>query len=140
MENKFIINLTFKQLFYFGIHVGHLRKNSCFLAGWIFYGWRNNIFIINLFRTMILIKMGIKLVKSTIRISRPFWFASLSKIYGPLISRYATLAGEPFNIYQWIGGNLTNSKLILGWLSILLYLLKKKNIFWEIWIEIRLWF
>jgi len=126
-NNKFIINLTLKQLFYFGIHAGHIIKNSCFLAGWMLYGVRSNIFIINLLKSLVLIRLGIRLVFNTIKITRPFWFASLSKNYGPVMSRYATLAGEPFSVYQWIGGNLTNSKLVLGWLSILLYLIKKKK-------------
>lgn len=127
MKNKFIVSLTIKQLLFLGIHVGHLKKNSYFLSGWILNGWRNNIFIINLLKSFLLIKIGLKMIKNTIKVSRPFWFASLNKVYGSLISRYALLSGESFNIYHWVGGNLTNSKLILGWLSILIFLMKKKK-------------
>jgi len=126
-NNKFIIRLTVEQLIFFGIQIGHSKRLSCFLAGWFFFGWRNNIFMINLLKTILFIKLGLKLAKSSAKGCRPFWFVTMNETFAPYIARYAHISGEPFNVYEWISGTLSNYRMILGWLSLLLLILGKNK-------------
>ena len=71
-KNFLTIKLTIKQLVYFGIHVGHLKSSSKFMSSWIFYGWRNNVFIIDLVKTLIMTKIGLRMVGKVIKLSRSF--------------------------------------------------------------------
>lgn len=121
-SNFISIKLTIKQFLYFGIHLGHKKKNLEFLAGWIFYGWKHNIFIINLIKTIILTKTGLRVVRSAINADTSFWFVSMNSIYGPYLARYAYLSGEPFNIYNWISGTLCNFRNVMGWNKLLTFL------------------
>lgn len=128
---NFVIKLTIKQLVYVGIQIGHLKKNNQFLAAWLFYGWRYNIFIINLIKTLFLLKMALKMVRKVIKLNRPFWFITMNTVYGSYISRYASVCGEPFNVFSWISGSLTNLSMILGWYTILISLLKKQKYYFR---------
>ena len=65
-----LIALTLKQLIYLGMHIGHLRKNSLFLAAWMFYGWRDKIFIINMIKTFIAAKVCVRYLSKTAAIRR----------------------------------------------------------------------
>lgn len=129
LENNkiFFIPLRAEQLIFFGIHLGHTRKISHFLAGWFFYNWRSNIFIINLVKTFIFIKFGLKMATTVAKGCRPFWFVTMNEHYAPFLVRYAHICGEPYNVYEWIGGTLSNYKMILGWLSLLLYILNQQK-------------
>jgi ribosomal protein S2 len=125
--SRLYIRLTIKQLLHFGIVFGHTMKLSRFLAGWFFYGWRKNVFFINLQKTFIFLKLGLKLAEETVKGCRPFWFVTMNEIYAPYIVRFGHICGEPFNVFEWIGGTLSNYRMILGWLSILLLILGKNK-------------
>jgi ribosomal protein S2 len=125
--NQVTIRLTLKQLIYVGIHLGHLKRNSRFLSSWLFFGWRHNIFIIDLVKTLLLAKMSLLAVKKVIRYGRPFWFVTMNTIHGPLLARYASICGEPYNVFWWIGGTLTNLKMILDWNVLLINLMKRQQ-------------
>jgi len=120
-----LINMTVVQLSYFNVHIGHLKKNSCFFAHWFFLCWRDNIFIINLLKMVIFGRIGLKMVKNVITARRPFWFVTLNNIYGPYLVRFANLSGEPFSAYDWISGTISNYKFVLGWMSLVLYFLRR---------------
>lgn len=126
-ENAFFIPLRAKQLILISAHLGHTKKLSHFLAGWYFYAWKSNVFIINLTKTFIFIKMGLNLATTIAKSARPFWFVTMNEHYAPHIVRYAHICGEPFNVYEWISGTLSNYRMILGWLSLLLFIFNKRK-------------
>jgi len=70
-------------------------------------------------------RIGLKMVKNVITARRPFWFVTLNNIYGPYLVRFANLSGEPFSAYDWISGTISNYKFVLGWMSLVLYFLRR---------------
>jgi len=127
LNNNLLIKLSMSQLVVFGIQVGHFKKLSCFLAGWFWLGWRDNVFIINLIKTFIFLKLGLKMATLVAKGCRPFWFVTMNETFSSHIVRFAHICGEPFNVYEWIGGTLSNYRMILGWFSILLLILSKNK-------------
>jgi len=127
VNNNLLIKLSMLQLAGFGIQIGHFKKLSCFLAGWFWLGWRDNVFIINLIKTFIFLKLGLKMATLVAKGCRPFWFVTMNETFSSHIVRFAHICGEPFNVYEWIGGTLSNYRMILGWFSILLLILSKNK-------------
>jgi ribosomal protein S2 len=58
------------------------------------------------------IKVGLKLVKKVVSLKLSFLFVSMNKIFAPYIARYALLCGEPYNIYFWVSGSLSNFRYV----------------------------
>lgn len=122
---KPIILLSFKQLCYFGVHIGHNMSNYIFLSSWIFLGWYKNIFIINMYKTFLNLRFAIGLFSQCALRRRPVVFVCIRSVFGPLVARYGFACGEVFNIYWWIFGTLTNFYRILGWNQLLVRLMMK---------------
>lgn len=118
-----VILLSFKQLSYFGVHIGHDITNYIFLSSWIFLGWYKNIFIINLYKTFLNLRFSVSLFNKCAMKRRPVIFVCIRSIFGPLVARYGFICGEVFNIYWWIFGTLTNFYRILGWNLLLVRLM-----------------
>lgn len=122
---KPVILLSFKQLCYFGVHIGHNISNYIFLSSWIFLGWYKNIFIINMYKTFLNLRFAIGLFSQCALRRRPVVFVCIRSIFGPLVARYGFACGEIFNIYWWIFGTLTNFYRILGWNQLLVRLMMR---------------
>lgn len=125
--NKPVILLSFRQLCYFGIHIGHDSSNYLFLSSWIFLGWHKNIFIINLYKTFLSLRFAVNLFSSAASRRRPVVFVCIRSVFGPLVARYGFVCGEVFNIYWWIFGTLTNFYRILGWNQLLVKLMMRNK-------------
>lgn len=125
--NKPVILLSFRQLCYFGIHIGHDSNNYLFLSSWIFLGWHKNIFIINLYKTFLNLRFAVSLFNSCALKRRPVVFVCIRSVFGPLVARYGFVSGEIFNIYWWIFGTLTNFYRILGWNQLLVRLMMRNK-------------
>ncbi len=121
------ILLSFRQLTYFGVHIGHDKTNYMFLSSWIFLGWYKNIFIINLYKTYLSFRYAINLFSLVSNKQRPLVFVCIRSAFGPLVARYAFTCGESFNIYWWIFGTLTNFYRILGWNFLLVRLMLRNR-------------
>jgi len=122
-----VILLSFRQLTYFGVHVGHDKTNYMFLSSWIFLGWYKNIFIINLYKTYLNLRHAINLFVNVARKRKPLVYVCVRSVFGPLVARYAFICGESFNIYWWIFGSLTNFKKMLGWNRLLVRLMLRNK-------------
>lgn len=118
------IKLTFVQMYNLGIHLGHTLKLSKFLSYWVYGGWRNNLFIINLVKTRVILKATIGTIEGTASFSKPIWFINLNKKTSALVGKYAIVSGEPYATYHWISGSLTNYKFIFRWYNIIHNFLK----------------
>jgi len=121
------IRLTFVQMYNLGIHIGHTLELSKFLSYWVYGGWRSNLFIINLVKTRVLLKVMIDTILGATGFRRPIWFINLDQKKGVFINRYAILAGEPYITYNWISGSLTNYRSIFSWAEILYKLAKTEK-------------
>jgi len=71
--------------------------------------------------------MCIRYITRIIKIKRNIWYVTQNKVFSPVLSRYAIISGECFNVYYWIPGTLSNIKRVLGWHFLLVKLLKMKK-------------
>jgi len=126
-----IIKLTIFQLVHFGVHLGHTRKNTVFLSSWIFGGWRNDIFLINLLRTLFLFRNAYAPFVKAAMVRRPVWFVNVSRNFGDMVGRYAHICGEPYAALKWISGILTNIIDVMGWRLFLLRLVENPKYRWR---------
>lgn len=122
-----IILLSFKQLCFFGVHIGHDMTNYMFLSSWIFLGWHNKIFIINLYKTFLNLRFAVSLFNKSALKRRPVIFVCLRSVFGPLVARYGFVSGEIFNIYWWVFGTLTNFRHIIGWNQLIIRLMMRNR-------------
>jgi len=106
-----------------GMHVGHTISSSIFLAYWMFGGERYSLFIIDLIKSKLLLRYILRYVIKMIYKLMPFWFINTSFGFGEHIYKYAVLCGEPFCIYKWTNGCITNVEVLSSWNWILLDLL-----------------
>jgi len=123
-----MLKLTVYQLMKFGVHIGHDKKNSVFFVSWIFYGWRDKVFMINLIKTVMYLKIALNILDYAICNKRSIWYVNLSKIFSDYVIRYGYICGEAFCNYWWINGSLTNFKLVFGWNNFLIKLLLANKI------------
>ena len=121
------IKLTFVQMYNLGIHLGHTLELSKFLSYWVYGGWRSNLFIINLVKTRVILKATIGTIQGAVLSSKPIWFINLNKKTGGFIPKYAIIAGEPYCIYNWISGSLTNYRFIFSWYKMIHHFLKTEK-------------
>jgi ribosomal protein S2 len=74
-----------------GIHIGHLLKKSKFLSFWMFFGYRNNIFIFNLLKTKFVLKMALSHFFNTGIEGDHIFFVNLNKKFSVMVYKYALL-------------------------------------------------
>ena len=124
MENSYPnVRLTIGQMIRVGMHVGHSVGTSIFLSYWMFSGERHSIFLIDLIKSKLILKYTIQYVIEKIYKLKPFWFINTTHGFGEHIYKYAIMCGEPFCIYKWTNGCITNVKVLSSWNWILLDLL-----------------
>ena len=115
--------VSIKSFFKYSIHIGHSSSNSIFLSSWFFYKLRKKIWIINLFKTIIFIKLVFKFLKYVATFNLPFWFINLELSKEYLFKKYALSCGEFACTKMWIRGFLSNFKSIQR--SLVKYVFKK---------------
>lgn len=118
-----IILLSFKQLCLLGVQIGHESKSVFFLSSWMFYAWYNDIFLMDLYKTVLGLRIAIATFYKCAKFNRPLWFVCVRSKFGPLVARYAYVTGELFNIYWWINGSVTNFYRVLGWSQVIVRLM-----------------
>jgi ribosomal protein S2 len=78
----------------------------------MFGGERYSIFIIDLIKAKLLLRFTIKNIIHKIHKLMPFWFINTTLGFGEHVYKYAILCGEPFCIYKWTNGCITNVKVL----------------------------
>ena len=104
--------VSMKQLLEAGVHFGHqTRRWNPKLAPYIF-AERNQIYIIDLSKTVKLINEAYDFVKEVVAEGKPVLFVGTKKQAQESIKEEAIRAGEYFVNERWLGGMLTNYKTI----------------------------
>jgi small subunit ribosomal protein S2 len=109
----YTIKLVYWQLLLYGCHVGHSFKNSIIFSGWMIYTYRQDILIINLFKTIWLLRIGYKALNAASKLLGPTWFINLNKSLDLYTIYSAKQAGEFSYVTYWIYGMISNW-LVLG--------------------------
>lgn len=104
--------ISMKQLLEAGVHFGHqTRRWNPKMAPYIF-AERNQIYIIDLQKTVKLINEAYDFVRDVVAQGKPILFVGTKKQAQESIKEEAIRAGEYFVNERWLGGMLTNYKTI----------------------------
>lgn len=104
--------VSMKQLLEAGVHFGHqTRRWNPKMAPYIF-AERNQIYIIDLSKTVKLINEAYDFVKEVVAEGKPILFVGTKKQAQESIKEEAVRAGEYYVNERWLGGMLTNYKTI----------------------------
>lgn len=95
-----------------GTHFGHLTRFRNPIMNPYIYGIQNKIHIINLEKTLPMLKEAVKFVKDIAAKNGKVLFVGTKRVAQPIIAEYATLCGMPYVDHRWLGGMLTNYKTI----------------------------
>jgi len=115
--------LIFENLLKYKIHIGHSVKNTILLTTWFLYKLRKFVWIINIFKTILFLKIVLRFLRFVINNSFPVWFTNLEVTRESLFRNYANYCGEFYCTKSWIRGFLSNFKSIQD--SMNRYILKK---------------
>ena len=96
------------QFIKYKIHIGHSYKVTKFLSSWLLYRLQGNIWIINIFKTIIFLKNIIIFLKYLVCNNFPIWFINLELTKEFMFLIYSKLCGEFASTRYWIRGMLSN--------------------------------
>ena len=115
--------IVFESLLKYKIHIGHSIKNTLFLTTWFLHKLRGTVWIINIFKTILFLKIALRFLRFAINHGFPVWFTNLEINREALFRNYANYCGEFYCTKAWIRGFLSNFKSIQD--SLNRYILKK---------------
>ena len=104
--------IVFESLLKYKIHIGHSIKNTILLTTWFLYKLRNIVWIINIFKTILFLKIVLRFLRFVINNGFPVWFTNLEVTREALFRNYANYCGEFYCTKAWIRGFLSNFKSI----------------------------
>ena len=104
--------ITIKQLFDAGAHLGHRPRfwNPKFAP--YLYGKHNGIHIINLDKTLPMLKEALKFISEMVSKGGKILFVGTKRAASDSIEREASRCGMPYVHVHWLGGFLTNYKTV----------------------------
>jgi len=104
--------VTIKDLLEAGVHFGHqTRRWNPKMKPYIFTE-RNDIYIIDLQKTLILVGNAYEKVKTTVMAGGTVLFVGTKKQAQEAVGEHATRCGMPYVVNRWLGGTLTNFQTI----------------------------
>jgi ribosomal protein S2 len=80
------------------------------MSAWMLFSVRQDIWIINLFKTIYMFKIGLKCLKDVVSKGGPVWFVNLDKNVERIVKFNANRAGEFFLGHLWFHGMVSNFK------------------------------
>lgn len=99
---------SFYQLIKYKIHIGHSYKNTKLLSSWILYRLQNNIWIIDIFKTIFFFKNIMVFLRYLVSSGFPIWFINLEITKEFIFLAYSRLCGEFACTRHWVRGMLSN--------------------------------
>jgi small subunit ribosomal protein S2 len=100
--------ITMKELLEAGCHFGHQTSRWNPKMKKYIFGERNGIYIIDLQKTMVLIKEAFSFVRDTVTSGGSVLFVGTKKQAQDIVAEEARRAGQPYIAQRWLGGTLTN--------------------------------
>jgi small subunit ribosomal protein S2 len=109
-----VVSVSMKELLEAGVHFGHQTKRWNPKMKEFIYGQRNGIYIIDLQKTIKVFKEALQYVKGLSGEGREVLFVGTKKQAQDIIRDAATKCGSSYVNQRWLGGLLTNFKVIRG--------------------------
>lgn len=103
-----------KELFKAGVHFGHKPSNWHPKMAEFIFGQRNNVHIIDLDKTRKKLEEALNFVKEITAQDGQILFIGTKVQAQAIVKKYAQSAQMPFVTERWLGGTLTNFKVING--------------------------
>jgi len=102
------MQVLLNQFIKYKVHIGHKKINTNLLSSWFLYRLRNNIWIINLYKTLWILKLVYIFIKHLITYNKSIWFINMDLSKQFIINEYANECGEFACTAIWIRGLLSN--------------------------------
>lgn len=102
------LKITYSQLLLYGVHVGHSFANSILFAAWLVYARTKNILIINLYKTLLMWKLGFRCISKACWQRSPVWFLNLDTSFSGIVQYSSSLCGEFYWTTKWLHGFISN--------------------------------
>ena len=113
------MHFSIDSFFSYNLHLGHSLISTLLLAAWSLFGFRRNIWFINLLKTVYLLRVALKLISFVVSNYFPIWFIHLNKFLKSYIDSLALRACEFSCTSLWIRGMLSNFKQVIHTYTIL---------------------
>lgn len=107
-----IETINMREMLEAGIHFGHLTRFRNPVMNPYIYGVHNRINIINLEKTLPMLKAAIKFVREIASKNGKILFVGTKRAAQAIIADYALSCGMSYVNHRWLGGMLTNYKTI----------------------------
>ena len=104
--------VTIQELLDAGLHFGHQTKRWNPKMKRFIHGAKGGIYVIDLQKTLVQIKLAQEFLSSVVGNGRRILFVGTKKQARTVFQEAAEKAGQPFVIYRWLGGMLTNNQTI----------------------------
>ncbi|MEI7851262.1 MAG: 30S ribosomal protein S2 [Kiritimatiellales bacterium] len=104
--------VTIQELLDAGLHFGHQTKRWNPKMKRFIHGAKGGIYVIDLQKTLVQIKLAQEFLNGVIGNGRRVLFVGTKKQARTVFQEAAEKAGQPFVIYRWLGGMLTNNQTI----------------------------
>jgi small subunit ribosomal protein S2 len=104
--------VTIQDLLDAGLHFGHQTKRWNPKMKRFIHGAKGGIYVIDLQKTMVQIKLAQEFLTGVIGNGRRILFVGTKKQARSIFQEAAEKAGQPYVIYRWLGGMLTNNQTI----------------------------
>jgi len=122
-----MVQFTIKQLLENGVHYGHHTSKWNPKMSKFIYGTYNNIHIIDLQKTTVMLNSALNFFKATASSGGRILFVGTKKQAASVVKEYAERCGQYYINSRWIGGMLTNWKTISNSITTLEKIEKQLN-------------
>lgn len=112
-------NYTIRDLIQAGLHLGHKTKKWNPRMKPYIYGSRNNLHIIDLRKTFLLLKDALEFIKSIVEVEGKILFIGTKLQAADIIKKHALECNQYYVNKRWLGGMLTNWSTISNSLNYL---------------------
>lgn len=115
MENNVALPTTsLQELLDAGVHFGHQTKRWNPYMGKYIFGERKGIYVIDLGKSLVSLRIAQKFVYDTAVRGRQVLFVGTKKQGQDIVKETAERLHQPYVIHRWLGGMLTNNSTIQG--------------------------
>lgn len=104
--------VTIQELLDAGLHFGHQTKRWNPKMKRFIHGAKGGIYVIDLQKTLVQLKLAQEFLVSVVGNGRRVLFVGTKKQARSVFQEAAQKAGQPFVVYRWLGGMLTNNQTI----------------------------
>jgi small subunit ribosomal protein S2 len=109
-----LVSVTMKELLEAGVHFGHQTKRWNPKMKEFIYGQRNGIYIIDLQKTIKVFKDALQFIRSQAENGAEILFVGTKKQAQDIVKDAATKCESTYVNQRWLGGLLTNFRVIRG--------------------------